>query len=614
MATIAPTPISPPWADSLNLTGPLNYAHCNYKIDPRGDSDIVLLQADSTLKIYHIDVGQGDATLILSPTGKSLLIDGGRPGQGTATIVPLLASLGISKLDYMVASHYDGDHIGGLDEVVDSTAQPVIAYDRGDSVGGYEFDQYLNAIRDVRQTISPGDVIDLGGGVTATCLVVDAHIYGGGIVDTSGTNQTENALSVGLKVDFVGFDYWIAGDLTGGGSITADVEGNAASVVGNVDVLRVSHHGSNTSTHWPFLGVLLPEVAIISVGDGNPYGHPHQEVLNRLDDLPVTQAVYQTERGEENHSGTKVQVANGTVLIDTDGSQYTVSGGDLTPNTYDVDVAISSDTIVVNEIMKDPSYGVDDSFGEWFELYNPADNTVDVQNWVIKDEGSDIFVVTSSLEIPPHGYVVLGANGDPGKNGGYTPDYVYDYNEFKLGNGADEIILMNGGQVVDSIAYDDGIDWPDDWGRSMQLSDPYLDNNVGANWASTTDSTYGTGNYGTPGYQNSNYIVSVGNRFEAKLPIKFRLFQNYPNPFNPTCTITFELSADGGRPSAVSLSIYNIAGQLVRSLVDQERLPGRYSVSWDGKDNTGQDVASGVYLCKLRVKDLAQTVKMVLLR
>ena len=512
----------------------------------------------------------------------------------------------------MVASHYDPDHIGGLDEVVNSGYLPGIAYDRGDSVGGNQFNQYLNAIRDVRQTISPGDVIDLGGGATATCLVVDAHIYGDGVVDTTGTSETENSLSVGLKVEFGDFDYWIAGDLTGGGFGTADVEGRVASVIGDVDVLHLSHHGSNTSTQRSFLGVILPEAAFISVGDSNTFGHPHQDVLDRLDNLPVTKAIYQTERGDPTHSGAKVQVANGTVLIETNGNQYIVSGGDLTPTTYDVDEL--SPTVVINEIMKDPSHGVSDSDGEWFELYNATDDSIDIQGWTVKDVYSNNFIISSPLKIPPQGYVVLGCNGDPGQNGGYTPDYVYNYADFKLSNDDDEIILLDGDQVVDFVYYDNGLNWPDDWGRSIQLSNPLVDNNVGANWASCTDSTYGTGNYGTPGYQNSNYIVGVEDRSAAKLPTTFRLFQNYPNPFNSATALGYQLSGVSGQQMVVSLKIYNIAGQLVRTLVEGTKEPGKYSVVWNGRNKDNYPVASGIYLCRLRVDGAAQTRKIVLLR
>ncbi len=607
-------PYEPEIGDTLtSIIGVVHYSGGEYEINPRSASDIVPLHPDSTLKIYLIDVGQGDATLMVSPAGKTLLMDGGQYGMGYDRIVPLMDNLGVGHLDFMVASHYDGDHIGGLDEVVNGGYPPGIAYDRGDSVGGNQFNQYLDAIRDVRQTIDTCQVIDLGGGVTITCLTVDACICQDGCVDTTGTSETENSLSVGLLVEYGDFDYWVSGDLTGGGFGTANVESVAAEVIGDVDVLRVNHHGSGTSTHWHFTNTLLPDVSVISVGD-NDFGHPHQWILNRLNDLITMQAIYQTETGSGG-TADKVQVANGTVLIETDGSTYTVSGGDLIPTTYDVDEVRFSPTVVINEVMKNPAYPPADEDGEWFELYNATDEVIDLQNWTIKDDYLDNFVITSSLEILPHGYVVFGTNGNPEQNGGYTPDYVYNwFNDFRLSNADDEIILMNGDQVVDFVYYDDGLNWPDDEDKSMQLSNPYLNNNVGANWASTTDSTYGTGHYGTPGYQNSNYIVAVGNRSETQLPITFHLSQNYPNPFNSNTVISYQLSAVGNRRSAVSLKIYNIAGQLVRTLVDGAKQPGRHSVVWNGMDKEGHSVASGIYLCRLRVGNLSQTMKMVLLR
>jgi hypothetical protein len=101
------------------------------------------------------------------------------------------------------------------------------------------------------------------------------------------------------------------------------------------------------------------------------------------------------------------------------------------------------------------------------------------------------------------------------------------------------------------------------------------------------------------------------------LPVKFELPQNYPNPFNPATTIPF--SVYGSQfvvysPIHTTLRIYNIKGQLVKTLVDEEKLPGNYNIIWDGKDNSGREVSSGIYFYQLKIKDYTQTKKMVLLR
>ncbi len=104
---------------------------------------------------------------------------------------------------------------------------------------------------------------------------------------------------------------------------------------------------------------------------------------------------------------------------------------------------------------------------------------------------------------------------------------------------------------------------------------------------------------------------------ETNLPLKFELLENYPNPFNPTTTIPFRV--DGSRfmvhsPVRTTLVIYNILGQRVRTLVDEERLPGEYKVIWEGKDDSGKEVSSGIYFYQLKTKDYTETRKMVLLR
>jgi hypothetical protein len=97
---------------------------------------------------------------------------------------------------------------------------------------------------------------------------------------------------------------------------------------------------------------------------------------------------------------------------------------------------------------------------------------------------------------------------------------------------------------------------------------------------------------------------------EAGLPDGYTLHQNYPNPFNPETIVSYTL----GARSEVSLDIYNVLGQRVRNLIDAEQAPGDYSLVWDGTDREGRPVPTGVYVYRLKVGDLAQTRKMLLLK
>ena len=94
------------------------------------------------------------------------------------------------------------------------------------------------------------------------------------------------------------------------------------------------------------------------------------------------------------------------------------------------------------------------------------------------------------------------------------------------------------------------------------------------------------------------------------VPVKFNLEQNYPNPFNPSTTISYTLN----KPDAVKLNIYDILGRLVNTLVDEYKAAGSYTILWNGKNNHGQDVKSGVYIYSLTAGDRTQNKKMLLLK
>ena len=143
------------------------------------------------LEIHCLDVGQGDCTLIISPTGGTFLFDAGYNGKGTSTVVPHLQGLGITGLDYISCSHYHADHIGGIDEVVNSIgidSVRVSVLDRGWSYTTLTYEDYADAVAPKRTTISNDQVVDLGGGVTVTCL----GLNGNGILSPPFDNKEEN--------------------------------------------------------------------------------------------------------------------------------------------------------------------------------------------------------------------------------------------------------------------------------------------------------------------------------------------------------------------------------------------------------------------------------------
>ncbi len=160
--------------------------------------------------------------------------------------------------------------------------------------------------------------------------------------------------------------------------------------------------------------------------------------------------------------------------------------------------------IIINEIMQNPS-AVGDGDGEWFELYNDGDMDVDIEGWIFADADGDSSVIANGgpLVIAAGGYLVLGNNADFATNGGVNVDY--EYAGWYLSNGADEVIIYDDiGVEMDFVYYDGGPEFPDPTGASMHLTDPALDNNVGANWAESMSAwPGGDGDFGTPGMANS---------------------------------------------------------------------------------------------------------------
>lgn len=290
-----------------------------------------------TLMIVAINVGQGDAMLIVTPSSQAILIDAGPPESGKISIIPLFLRLGIHHLDYIFSSHYDFDHIGGIPEVIAGFDEklgtkddllPSISHDRGSSPAneGDVFEDYLKAIDDSRQTLLPGNKIDFEDGVTIDCLIVNGETADDQEIILEP--DEENEASIGLLIQYGDFRFFTSGDLSGGGfsgnNPKKDLEGIVAPLVGEIDILKVNHHGSETSTSQLFVEELSPTVSLISVGNDNDFGHPKPAVLARLDQ--IGSAVYQTEQGAGGFLPS-AHILNDSIFIfvEEDGS-YTVNG------------------------------------------------------------------------------------------------------------------------------------------------------------------------------------------------------------------------------------------------------------------------------------------------
>ena len=224
-----------------------------------------------TLTVTWLDVGQGDAAVIQCG-GQSMLIDGGKP-EKSSYIYAWLQQHGLSYLDVIVATHVDADHIGGLSGALNyaSVGTAYCPVTTGTTETFQSFVKYL-AQRGKQITVPiAGETFALGG----------AQVQ---ILGPLHSAEDSNDNSIVLKVSFGATSFLFTGDA----ERAEEQDLLNAGVNLQSTVLKVGHHGSDTSTSYPFLRAVAPQYAVISVGAGNSYGHPTEAVLSRLRDAGVT--------------------------------------------------------------------------------------------------------------------------------------------------------------------------------------------------------------------------------------------------------------------------------------------------------------------------------------
>ncbi|WP_246939416.1 lamin tail domain-containing protein [Bacillus pinisoli] len=306
------------------------------------------------LEAHFINVGQGDSILVVLPNGKKMLIDGG-PRESGPKIVDYLRKHLIKELDLVVSTHPDADHIGGLLDVLQYVKVNKVL-DSGKLHTTDTYREYLQLIRSHQIPIEiakEGQSIDLDKKVKIQ------------IMNSNNADQENNEASIVLKMTLGKIDYLLAADAEEKSELEM-----VSSYHIDSEIIKIGHHGSITSSTEEFLQSVEPEVAILSFGKENPYGHPHKEVIERLKDNDIK--MFSTADYE-------------SVIVKTNGRSYKVfskiqdKNGQLSaiePQTYKGNLAITELDLKKEKVT----------------IKNNRDQDVLMMGWkIISEAGNQIF-------------------------------------------------------------------------------------------------------------------------------------------------------------------------------------------------------------------------------
>ncbi len=398
------------------------------------------------LRIIHIDVEQGDATLMISPSGKTLLVDSGKNGHGER-IKAAMNDAGVSEIDDFVLTHYHEDHMGGIDDLIADSVHVLHAYDRGDkeflpasTTSSSTFRDYQAAVGEHATHLTRGETLPFDPAVLVTCISSGGVVLG----ETHPSHGVdENDMSISLLVEFHGFRYFIGGDCE------KETEQKIADhdLVRNIDACEADHHGSNTSSSPDFMHDLSPTVIIISNGNNALYRHPRQSVLDFYASMTPRPTVFQTNRYLQGGAGGNVPAAfiadtlstasNGTITlaVSQDGTTYTVTYRDRHIQFTTKHPAIIH-RLVIESLLPDPVG--DDIDLEEVTIHNAGSASVAMSGWFLKDESGRVWTLAGL------GTIAAGQSATVRRN--HMP--------MSLNNTADIVSLIApDNSIADSVSY-----------------------------------------------------------------------------------------------------------------------------------------------------------------
>lgn len=253
-----------------------------------------ILSAQESLKIYFLDVGQGDASIIISSSGQVVMIDS---GPDESLILNHLKNLNISHIDLLIASHAHGDHITGMDKII-AQYKPKAFIDPGIPHTTRTYERTINAIEKYNINYYEGTSRKINLGSISFTILPPAN--------PSIKKSNLNNNSTVVRLDFKDFSCLFTGDIEKQREEQLLI--NSRDIL-HADVLKVAHHGSSSSSLPLFVKSVEPKISIISCSKGNWYRYPRKKTITLLRDLGIE--IYRTD-------------LHGTILVETDGIDYQV--------------------------------------------------------------------------------------------------------------------------------------------------------------------------------------------------------------------------------------------------------------------------------------------------
>jgi len=458
----------------------------------------------ASLEIHVIDVGQGDSILVISPDGYVMLIDSGIAGARSA-VNAYLESVWIYDLDYTLVSHMHADHLGAMDLLLGDYPGVVACFDHGGTYASTDTTEYLAAAGARRKTLVAGDTIDMGPSLQVDVL----HSHMGASADDENNN------SVVVRITYGDLAFLLGGDCEAACEATFDP--------GLLEVYKVHHHGSRTATSELLMGRMQPYTALISLGVDDPYGYPHQEVLDRL--AAYGTSVFRTD-------------LDGSLVVRASDTSYTVNGASVCTNGQtrpcgltDVGAceygliscvgglwtncqgAVDPVAEVCDNLLDDDCDGLtddqdpdcspapgglliaqvgydtpgDETKEEFVDLYNPTGSPVSLDGWTLTDNYSS-WNFPLGIVILPSAYLSVARDATGFQTlYGKQPDVAGL--TLALGNTGDRLVLGDGATEADFVAWEG---YASGWtlaageGASLERLDPTVDSDTSADWTVTS--------------------------------------------------------------------------------------------------------------------------------